>query len=166
VRVGFATLSYLFFLAKHSSFFFFVLTSYTLEVAPFNQSSGAALWDITTPEAKDYQNVTESEPLVCSGLNLTRSVGMRWRMYTIDYDVAVNFPVVDIMTFWPRVGTWTWAGKSTGARIMCLRPEPVDKGSRKSAREILDEWSAAARSGSSDYLKVGVAMVLALTLAS
>jgi hypothetical protein len=143
--------------------------SYTIGVAAFNASTGSDLWDMPTPEAEEYQNVTESEPLVCSGLNLTRSVGMRMpSQYTVDYDVAVNFPVVDIMTFWPKVGSWMLVNGRTGSRLMCLRPESVEDGSRevKSAKEVLDEMSAAARFGSGDYLKVGVAMILALALAS
>jgi hypothetical protein len=61
----------------------------------------------------------------------------------VDYDVALNFPVVDIMTFFPIVDnnneSRVQSPMVTQVRFACLRPE-VQEGSRqpKTAREVLD----------------------------
>ena len=56
--------------------------------------------------------------------------------------MAFNFPIVDIMTFYPTVPlTREFGGRSSHAKIVCLKPENVQEGSRapRTAKEVLDE---------------------------
>jgi hypothetical protein len=56
--------------------------------------------------------------------------------------VAFNFPIVDIMTFYPTVPlTSRFLGREGHAKVVCLKPENVQEGSRapRTAKEVLDE---------------------------
>jgi hypothetical protein len=85
----------------------------------------------------------------------------------VDYDVALNFPVVDIMTFFPTVDkneSRVQSSMAAQARFVCLRPK-VQEGSRqpRTAREVLDEIDEGKSGGKSGAAGL-VAMVVMFAL--
>jgi hypothetical protein len=72
---------------------------------------------------------------------LSSSWGTRVPNYT-DYDMALNFPVVDVLTFYPIAPIpQSFSAYTAQARVVCLKPENVQDGSRapRSAKEMLDD---------------------------
>jgi hypothetical protein len=70
----------------------------------------------------------------------------------VDYDIALNFPIVDIMTFFPIVDSQesrVQGSRAVEVRMMCLRPDGAAEGSRqaKIASEVLDGVDGFGRSG-------------------
>jgi hypothetical protein len=116
-------------------------------------------------------------------VNLNQSYGT-WIQNVVDYDIALNFPVVDILSFFPIVNRSEYqipSSRATDARLMCLRPEGAAQGSRqaRTAREVLDGMgkggggedggsgdgeSGAARLGGKGVVGLVVAMGLMVVL--
>jgi hypothetical protein len=85
--------------------------------------------DINTPTCEDLPIDLDQ----CYGTSIE---------YVVDYNVALNFPIVDIMTFFPTVDknqSRVQSARVAEVRFMCLRPE-VWEGSRqaRTAREVLE----------------------------
>ncbi|KAG9192055.1 hypothetical protein G6011_10789 [Alternaria panax] len=61
---------------------------------------------------------------------------------TTDYDVALNFPIVDIMAFYPTVPTTGGTNsREVHVKVVCLKPENVQEGSRtpRTVKQVLDD---------------------------
>jgi hypothetical protein len=97
--------------------------------------------------------------------------------------MALNFPVVDVLTFYPIAPIpQSFSAYTAQAKVVCLKPENVQDGSRapRSAKEVLDELyssqdddgdddkSSAERAfgwGGNDALTWAVSMVVGVWLA-
>jgi hypothetical protein len=100
------------------------------------------LQNITTPTC-------DSEPV-----NLNQSYATSIQN-TADYDIALNFPIMDIMTFFPIVDSQesrVQGSRAAEIRMMCLRPDGAAEGSRqaRTAREVLDGIDGLSGSGSGE----------------
>lgn len=113
---------------------------------------------------------------MCDGRNFSSSFGT---FATIqDYDLGTNFPIMDIMTFFPTIpyGRRTRADANR-VQIACLVPGQVTEGSREKAsvQDVLDRYNStggnqtagAASLGGVDVWKlmawvVGVGFVFAI----
>ncbi|XP_014551364.1 hypothetical protein COCVIDRAFT_20351 [Bipolaris victoriae FI3] len=77
----------------------------------------------------------------CGDRNLSRSWGDR--IYsTTEYDLALNFPIVDIMMFYPTVPvTRDVSTRSIYTEVICLKPENIQGNSRapRTAKDVLDK---------------------------
>ncbi|KAI4655618.1 hypothetical protein J4E93_000332 [Alternaria ventricosa] len=111
----------------------------TVDTAPFNASDKVRIW-----EWARYDNETYTEEFTvptCDDRNLSSGWGNRLALHT-DYDVALNFPIVDILNFYPTTPvTNHFSTRSTPAKVVCLKPGNVQDGSRapRSVKEVLDE---------------------------
>ncbi|KAI4691642.1 hypothetical protein J4E81_007168 [Alternaria sp. BMP 2799] len=107
--------------------------------APFNASD-----HVRIREWAKYDNETYTEDFTvptCDDRNLSSGWGNRFPIHT-DYDVALNFPIVDILHFYPTTPvTNRMTGRSVHAKVVCLKPGKVQDGSRapRSAKAVLDE---------------------------
>ncbi|KAI4920295.1 uncharacterized protein J4E92_008513 [Alternaria infectoria] len=107
--------------------------------APFNASD-----HVRIREWAEYDNETYTEDFTvptCDDRNLSSGWGNRFPIHT-DYDVALNFPIVDILHFYPTTPvTNRMTGRSVHAKVVCLKPGKVQDGSRapRSAKAVLDE---------------------------
>jgi hypothetical protein len=85
--------------------------------------------DITTPTCEDLPVDLDQ----CYGTSIE---------YGVHYDVALNFPFVDIMTFFPMVDktqSRVQSARVTEVRLMYLRPEVWEKSCHaRTAREVLE----------------------------
>ncbi|KAJ8118273.1 hypothetical protein OPT61_g712 [Boeremia exigua] len=84
-----------------------------------------------------------NDSLVCDGRNFSSSFGT----YATDgdYDVDTNFPLMDIMTFSPRVSSGRIQdGSMHRVQISCLVPGAVTEGSREkeSVESVLETFNA------------------------
>jgi hypothetical protein len=82
--------------------------------------------------------------LECDGLNVSTTHGIA-RIGNTDYDHAVRFPLIDIITFWPNRTSKSkvaWASdwwEDVHVEVVCLRPDTIAKDSRvpPSAGELM-----------------------------
>ncbi|KAF2999376.1 hypothetical protein E8E13_006421 [Curvularia kusanoi] len=97
----------------------------------FNSTLDSRFAYLQSP-VRDVLNTTADDSLVCAGRNLSSSTALLGP--TQDYDLGVNFPIMDIMTFF---GTADYGRvQSTQAhrvQIACLVPGQVTEGSREKA---------------------------------
>ncbi|RYN84597.1 hypothetical protein AA0117_g811 [Alternaria alternata] len=137
----------------------------TMDVVRLNTSAEDRIWKwdqgINITSFSDDVTVP-----TCGDRNLSSSWGNRIYQ-TIDYDVALNFPIVDIMTFYPTVSsTRGGSSRETHAKVVCLKPENIQEGSRapRSVKEVLDEYYGPHddESGAERVLGRGGEAVLAL----
>lgn len=107
-----------------------------------NGTFAERLWS-WTDTYEDSSRFGDAAGPTCEGIDLNNTYGTRLQD-TWDYDVAMNFPVVDIMTFFSwlqydhNYGRSAW---SIHVKAVCLRPGEVREGSRtpRSAKEVLDD---------------------------
>lgn len=85
----------------------------------------------------------DTDPLVCDGRNFSRSFGNF--VATQNYDLGTNFPIMSIMTFFPKIPSGnTFRGDSNRVQIACLVPGQVTEGSRAKAsvQDTLDRFNS------------------------
>jgi hypothetical protein len=81
--------------------------------------------------------------LVCDGRNFSRSFSTFAAVQ--DYDIGTNFPLMDIMTFFPTVRPGrVFRGGMQRVQIACLVPGQVTEASREKAsvQGVLDRYNS------------------------
>jgi hypothetical protein len=161
------------FLLRVRILFFFLVRLDLTAAPPFNGSFPTRM-----PNLWNYSSALNITAPTCDNfpVNLNQSYGTSLQ-YVVDRDLAFNFPVVDILTFFPLANKSESQGAqsdlATQAKLMCLRPEGVAEGSTqaRSAREVLDgmdgsetEGSGAERLGGKSLTGMVVAMAVMFAL--
>lgn len=89
--------------------------------------------------------LNDTGPLVCDRRNLSSSFGNFVAVQ--DYDLATNFPIMDIMTFFPTIPIGrVFRGDANRVQISCLVPGQVTEGSRAKAsvQDVLSRYTSTA----------------------
>ncbi|KAF3042197.1 hypothetical protein E8E12_009271 [Didymella heteroderae] len=90
--------------------------------------------------------LNETDQLVCNGRNFSSSFGILASTWgsSQDYDVATNFPIMDIMTFFPTVPFGrTLRMDANRVQIVCLVPEVAeDSRAKASVQDTLDRFNS------------------------
>lgn len=84
-----------------------------------------------------------TDPLVCDGHNFSREFDTFAAVQ--DYDIGTNFPLMDIMTFFPTVQPGRVSrGDMQRVQIACLVPGQITEGSREraSVQSVLGRYNS------------------------
>jgi hypothetical protein len=111
----------------------------------FNSSTLASHFQFQQDDSV-WEALNGTDELVCGGRNFSSLFGTKASRYASsqDYDVATNFPIMDIMTFFPTVPFGRIQSmEANRVHIACLVPE-VAEGSRAraSVQDTLDRFNS------------------------